>query len=87
MDVALNSPRAHQGSYELNIYFSGGGRLDEYDECWPIRFSVRKMYGTNAESEADQLTRHTRASIILRSRSFIISVIDAFIYKVYLILH
>lgn len=45
------------------------------------------MYGTNAESEADQLTRHTRASIILRSRSFIISIIDAFIYKVYLILH
>lgn len=65
-----------------NLSQSGGGRLDEYDECWPIRFSVRKMYGTNAESEADQLTRHTRASIILRSRSFIISVIDAFIYKI-----
>ncbi|VDM46121.1 unnamed protein product [Toxocara canis] len=65
-----------------NLSQKDGGRLDEYDECWPIRFSVKKVYGTNASNDAHRQNNHSHVSVIIRSRSFIISILDALLYKV-----
>ncbi|VIO88595.1 Uncharacterized protein BM_BM4802 [Brugia malayi] len=31
--------------FKLNLSQKNGGRLNDYDELWPVRYSVRKIYG------------------------------------------
>uniref|UniRef100_A0A2K6VYG6 Uncharacterized protein n=2 Tax=Onchocerca TaxID=6281 RepID=A0A2K6VYG6_ONCVO len=42
--------------FKLNLSQKNGGRLNDYDELWPVRYSVRKIYGPFVEDNYTQQT-------------------------------
>uniref|UniRef100_A0A915PKT6 DUF4220 domain-containing protein n=1 Tax=Setaria digitata TaxID=48799 RepID=A0A915PKT6_9BILA len=41
---------------KVNLSQKDGGRLSDYDELWPVRYSVRKIYGKPPEESYEQQT-------------------------------
>ncbi|EFO18759.2 hypothetical protein LOAG_09736 [Loa loa] len=60
--------------FKLNLSQKNGGRLKDYDELWPVRYSIRRIYGPMLEGNHEQQTlpvkfdkqRHQNALFKLR---------------------
>ncbi|MCP9257389.1 hypothetical protein DINM_000636 [Dirofilaria immitis] len=42
--------------FKINLSQKNGGRLNDYDELWPVRYSVQKIYGPFPEDNHEQQT-------------------------------
>ncbi|VDN20239.1 unnamed protein product [Gongylonema pulchrum] len=46
-------PSAYE-QLKINLSQKDGGRLNDYDEFWPVRYSVRKIYGPPSEGNYEE---------------------------------
>uniref|UniRef100_A0A0R3RLQ3 Lipase_3 domain-containing protein n=1 Tax=Elaeophora elaphi TaxID=1147741 RepID=A0A0R3RLQ3_9BILA len=48
--------------FKLNLSQKNGGRLKDYDELWPVRYSVRRIYGPVVDDNYEQHTVPVKSS-------------------------
>ncbi|VDN53732.1 unnamed protein product [Dracunculus medinensis] len=70
---------------KANTSQKGGGRLNEYDECWPTRYSYRKVFGDPEATEGREELIHFTMPQSKLARCICCNILVLLVYKFYLV--